>query len=94
MTLKVDKFGRILIPKVLRQAISIEPGDKVSIQIDGSNRQFSIRKARTLDDAVLSTTSWGFPTVSLSLPQKVDFNVSDYVHSVRQDYLDRKFGLK
>ncbi len=92
MVLRIDNFGRLLIPKFLRQVIQVEPGDKVDLQIDEKKRQFSIRKAITEDDAVLSITSWGFPTVSMGLSEKVDFNVSEYVQSVRQEYLDRKLG--
>lgn len=35
MTLTIDKFGRILIPKKLREQLNLEPDDPVELDVDG-----------------------------------------------------------
>ena len=94
MTLKLDNFGRMLIPKLIRQIMDIEPGDDLEVLVDEATRKVTLRKSPKIDDAVLTINDWGFPVVKLGLSEKVDFDVSAHVHSIRQEYLDRKFGLE
>lgn len=35
LTLEVDKFGRVLLPKKLRTALHIGPGEKLHAHLDG-----------------------------------------------------------
>lgn len=63
MTLSVDKFGRLLIPKALRRHLRIEPGDTVIVTLDDDTHSINI-SADQEGRAEVTFTEWGFPIIN------------------------------
>jgi AbrB family looped-hinge helix DNA binding protein len=43
-TLRIDKAGRVVLPKLVRDALQINPGD--SLELESSDDQIALRPAR------------------------------------------------
>ncbi|MEM9929378.1 MAG: AbrB/MazE/SpoVT family DNA-binding domain-containing protein, partial [Bacteroidota bacterium] len=62
MTLTIDKFGRVLIPKTLRELLTVQPGDKVEVKIDSERPALLISPLPPEPlDYEITYTDWGFP---------------------------------
>lgn len=93
MILTVDKFGRVLIPKPIRQALTLEPGSKVEISINSETKSLTMSPAREEEyESKIVYTDWGFPMIETkeSLPE--DFDTVAFIKGTYEEYFDRKFG--
>ncbi|MDD5747713.1 MAG: AbrB/MazE/SpoVT family DNA-binding domain-containing protein [Actinomycetota bacterium] len=41
MIKKIDKLGRVVVPKGLRETLNLNPGDPLDVQVDGEKLTFS-----------------------------------------------------
>ena len=63
VTLEVDKFGRVLLPKKLREALHIGPGEKLQAQLDGER----LTVTREHREATVRMEN-GFPVIEFARP--------------------------
>lgn len=78
--LEMDKFGRVVIPKKVREALNLRPGSK--LRADLSHRTFTLEaEARPYE---IRYDEQGWPTVHFSqaAPLPADF---DPVRDIRED---------
>lgn len=78
--LEIDKFGRVIIPKKIREALNLRPGSK--LRADLSYRTLTLEaEARPYE---IRYDEQGWPTVHFSqgAPLPADF---DPVHDIRED---------
>jgi len=94
MEVTIDKFGRILIPKKVRQALNLQMGQSLTLTINADKESVSIRPLATPSLTRIKTTPLGLPIISrslsthqVSMPDMVSF-----IKESREQYLDRKMG--
>lgn len=92
MVLTVDKDGRILIPKRLRQKLHLRPGSRLKIGVQ-NEKKFDLEVQDDDEQHRIARMPSGFPYLDVGEP-KIDS--MDTVELIRQDriaYLTRKLGL-
>lgn len=74
MKLRIDKSGRLLIPKPVRAHLRIEPGDEVQLTLNAEEHSVKLTAAPSSQDQILVMTEWGFPIIytAQSLPEDFD----------------------
>jgi len=93
MVLTIDKFGRILIPKVIRQAIGINLGDELIIEIHPDKTMVKLTPKPKESDIKVTYTDWGFPQIEGGEPFPDDFNTADFIKEGYEEYHNSRFGL-
>lgn len=93
MTLTVDKFGRILIPKTLRQLLMIEPGDELEVDIDTTQPILTLSPKKDADEIRVELTDWGFPILVGGAPYPEDFDPAGYLKEGYEEYHRTRFGV-
>lgn len=63
LTLEIDRFGRVLLPKKLREAMHLSPGEKLHAHLEGDR----LVLAHEGPDVVL-TEKEGFPVLRTRQP--------------------------
>lgn len=96
MVLTLDKFGRVLIPKKARQALRLEAGSKVKLTVDEATgtAKLKIQTDQEEGSSYIKYAEWGWPYLDVGPPTVESIDTVALIKSTRQDYLDRKFGLK
>jgi len=95
MTLTIDKFGRVLIPKSLRQHLHVEPGDELQVEIKNETPAIilSCKPTQTEEyDAEIIYTDWGLPMIKTSGSFPENYDTVTAIKQNYQEYFDRKFG--
>lgn len=89
MELEIDKFGRVLIPKKMREALNLRSGDKVMAQASGHTLTLTAPESKT----ALRFSESGWPVIdsSVLLPAGIDFVQS--ARDERQRELFERLGL-
>lgn len=71
-TVKVDKAGRVVLPKTIRDELHLEAGDTLELESEGS--QVTLRPSRSISRMRKERGMWVFRTgkpMSAGLPDKV-----------------------
>ena len=85
MEVTLDQFGRILIPKKLRQLLGLHPGQRLELVTDHSTKTLRLAlKPKTIP--TLSYTDSGIPVFAYDSEHTVDF---DMVEEMRRDREER-----
>lgn len=93
MVLKVDKFGRVLIPKKVRQEFGIQPGNKVDLKTDTELRVIQLHVRSDGKAHRLARMPSGFPYLDVGPPMVDHCDTVEIIRQSRMEYLDRKLGL-
>lgn len=93
MTLTIDKFGRVLIPKHLRQIIGVEPGDELIVEVDNEALQVMLTAKPKPSDIKVVYTDWGFPVIEGGEPFADDFDTVSFLKEGYDEYHKSRFGL-
>ncbi|MEM6398217.1 MAG: AbrB/MazE/SpoVT family DNA-binding domain-containing protein [Bacteroidota bacterium] len=93
MTLKVDKFGRILIPKAIRKYLEVEPGDELALEINRAEKSVVLSSEAHKQEATLSYDASGFPLIEPAGKFPVDLPSGNSTKEVYDDYFKKKLGL-
>ncbi|MBC6995844.1 hypothetical protein QWY85_17485 [Neolewinella lacunae] len=80
MKVTVDKFGRILIPKKLREAGGIEAGSVFEIEMDDSTHSLFFKLVPEVLPHV-EYTPWGWPVIVYPDPSVVNFNLKEFINT-------------
>ena len=95
MVLTLDKFGRVLIPKKARQALRLKVGSKIELTVDETTGTAELRTQTDQEgSSYIKYAEWGWPYLDVGPPTVESIDTVALIKSTRQDYLDRKFGLK
>ena len=81
MTLSMDKFGRILIPKKVRAALNLHPGSALSLELSEDSRRAYI-EAEQPNEPKLRIDELGIPTVFFDTEETMKY---DFVEAIRKD---------
>jgi AbrB family looped-hinge helix DNA binding protein len=81
MVLTIDKFGRVLIPKRVRQALNLRPGTSVNLEISEDNRRAYI-EAPTSSEPELVVDEFGIPTFFFDTEDVMKY---DFAEAIRED---------
>ena len=78
-TLTIDKAGRVIIPKPLREALHLSPGD--SLTLDSSGDQITLRPVHEKAPMHKERGIWVFRS---GKPLK-DFSIPDFIDKIREE---------
>lgn len=92
MTVTMDKFGRILIPKKIRQLAGLEPGTDLEIFVSKESGNMRLIPKPPPSKSII-ITEFGLPVVQYDGPINEDFDTVAFMKETREQYLDRKMGL-
>lgn len=93
MTLTIDKFGRVLIPKAIRQSIGLEPGDELIVELTPNTPIVTLTIKPKPSDIEVTYTDWGFPLIEGGGPFKEDFDTVDFLKEGYDEYHKSRFGV-
>lgn len=93
MEVTIDKFGRILIPKKIREALGLKPGQILEILVDKYTRTLDIRLPSKDNEVNIKVEDSGLPVIQNGPSLEEDFDTVAYIKATRKHYLDRKQGL-
>ena len=88
MEVTIDKFGRILIPKKIRQLLGIQPGQTLELIADEETKTIDLIPKEE-NTAVLKITKAGIPVFNFSSAEKTEFDVAELIRKDREER-DRK----
>lgn len=93
MTLTIDKFGRIVIPKALRKSMNLEPGDELLVELIPDAPMISLTIKPKRSEIKIEYTDWGFPTITGGEPYPEDFDFQNVTKSGYEEYHKTRFGV-
>ena len=88
--LEIDKFGRVLIPKKLREALNLRAGDKVSATLAEATLTLTAPEPKT----TLSFAEDGWPLIHSAQPLPADIDYVQWARDERQRELFERLGLE
>jgi len=91
MKLILDKFGRVLIPKKIRQQLGIMVGDTLTIRIDQLSNEL-VLQAPTRPSPDLILTKEGFPVLSFQEKSTIGFNPVELIKKTREERSEKIIG--
>ena len=96
MTVTIDKFGRVLIPKQVRTRIGMQAGDRLALEVSDVERSVALHPAPVESQVTsrIETTDWGWPVIVTDPPTTVDFDVVEAIRQDREERLDKVMGIK
>ena len=94
MEVTIDKFGRILIPKKLRQLLGLQPGQRIILKADKENRKLAVELPVSQDEVEVEITEFGLPIIKNGKPEVKDFDTRAFMKETLMEYLDKKMGLE
>jgi AbrB family looped-hinge helix DNA binding protein len=88
---KVDKFGRVLIPKRIREAKGYKPGTELCLVMEPQTSFITMTsiEEKVVKRPVLQVDEFGIPTFVFDTKEALDY---DFTEAIRKDRSER--GLK
>ena len=93
MELTIDKFGRVLIPKEIRNLLGLVPGTKVKVEVDKNYGRLSLATDTLPAPQIIEFTDWGFPYVNNGEPDTDEFDTVAFMKETYDEYFMRKLGF-
>ena len=84
VTTKIDRFGRVLIPKTLREMLNLNVGEELSLKLDFANKGLLISPVPPPVDAV-QFTDWGWPVYINPSSPAHDYDPAELVQKDREE---------
>lgn len=89
----IDKFGRILIPKVVREMLSLKAGHQMYLTTNFDKRELIMQVPATNPVQVIERRPSGIPIIHNGEATQADFDVVELIKRNREEYLERKIGM-
>jgi AbrB family looped-hinge helix DNA binding protein len=93
MEVTIDKFGRILIPKKVREMLGLKPGQVLELITDQTSRKLNLRLPAESASMEVIVTDFGLPVIQNGPPTEEPFDTVEFIKETREEYLNRKMGL-
>ncbi len=93
MEVTIDKFGRILIPKKVREMLGLKPGQVLELITDRTSRKLNLRLPAEPSSMEVIVTDFGLPIIQNGEPTEEAFDTVEFIKETREEYLNRKMGL-
>ncbi len=93
MEVTIDKFGRILIPKKIREMLGLKPGQVLELVTDQTSRKLDLRLPAEPSSMDVKLTDFGLPIIQNGPPTDEPFDTVEFIKESREEYLNRKMGL-
>lgn len=95
MDATIDKFGRILIPKKIRQLLRLSPGQKVRLMLDDSSQvlELHVSEEASLQSSKVKISASGLPVIMNGNSNSRPFDTTTFIEEGRIAELDKKMGL-
>lgn len=78
--MKIDKFGRILIPKKIREAKGYVCGTELSLVMEPETTGLLLEEiVEKNTEPYVEITDWGWPVIKFPNQEKVDFDVVSFI---------------
>lgn len=90
MIVTIDKFGRVLIPKAIRDRLGLEPGSELTLEVRESADAPSI-ELRTEEIQPQLVREGGLLLYNGKLPE--DFDIVEFIRQQREERSRRIMGL-
>ena len=87
MTVTLDKFGRILIPKAIRERLGLRKGSTLELELDDGRQLATIRPIPEKGPTKV-TDEYGIPTFVFDTDEVIRY---DFVRAIKED---RERGLR
>lgn len=88
---KIDKFGRILIPKKIREAKGYVCGTELSLVMEPETMGLLLEETVNVDaQPYVEKTDWGWPVIKFPHQEKLDFDVVSFI---KEGYEERSRKL-
>ena len=90
MQVTIDKFGRILVPKKIRELLQLSPGKALDLDVDQNSLLLTVSEET---EVVIETSSLGLPIIRTHQKELDTTNLKEFFDATRAEYLDKKAGL-
>ena len=92
MKLKVDKYGRVVLPKKLRLHLNAETGSEIEVAIDEQTGQVTLTPI-VQGKTWIEVTDWGFPIIHYDGPvEKTDIDIVEFIKEGREERMRKTMG--
>ena len=93
MQVTIDKYGRILIPKRIREQLGIQLEQPLELRLSEDGVALEIRPSPSaVAELVMAEDGWPVIDNGNTPPEAEDFDIVAFIQSERQAYLDKKMG--
>lgn len=95
MRLRIDKFGRLLIPKILRRHLNVEPGDSLLVEINIEEQKVFLSALPKASAQTVQYTEYGFPIITGGeVVDEIDStHPSLFIKETYDQYFQQKMGF-
>lgn len=94
MEVTIDKFGRILIPQKVRKLLGFTPGKTLHFATDLETKTIELSLGQEEGEVSVKMDEFGFPVVDNGPSYPVDLDTVALIKEDREEYLNKKLGLK
>jgi AbrB family looped-hinge helix DNA binding protein len=92
MITKIDKFGRLLIPKKLREAMGLEAGKEVELSHDPVTKGIILQLVHEVSPHI-EVNAWGWPVIQSQVKEKATFNIKEFLLEAHEERSNKILGL-
>ncbi|MEO0735141.1 MAG: AbrB/MazE/SpoVT family DNA-binding domain-containing protein [Bacteroidota bacterium] len=78
MTATVDKFGRVVIPKKIRDSIGIGPGSEIDFTPDPVSVSVSFKPVRRVEP-IITVDEFGWPSIHFPGQEIMTFDIKEMI---------------
>ncbi len=93
MTATIDKFGRVLIPKKIREAGGYSPGTAFELLWDAIKGQLTLKPIFDHPEPVLVVDEFGIPSFDFGVDEVFDYDFNDAIKQDREERGAKNLGL-
>ncbi|NBC07987.1 MAG: AbrB/MazE/SpoVT family DNA-binding domain-containing protein [Bacteroidetes bacterium] len=93
MEVTIDKFGRILIPKKIREALGLKSGQTLELVVDRYTRRLNVKLPADPEQAKILVEDSGLPVIQNGTAGQQTFDTIQFLKGTQEAYMDRKMGL-
>ena len=84
MTVTLDKFGRIVIPKKLRDSLGLKPGAELELTVSESECSLHVSPLSS-PPFEIKTTDWGWPVIHYLDEEPRSFDPTSLITAGREE---------
>lgn len=92
MKATIDKFGRVLIPKKLRDNAGIDNGTEFELEFDLFTNSIILKQVPAMQPHV-EYTEWGWPIIVYPEGKKVNFDLKNFINEGHEERGRKLLGL-